>query len=175
MDQTENYYLGFNVAEWSIASIIFMVGLFVVVFIFVGLVVATGNDSCPEFDSEEIDNMLKLSNASLYPYMGNWNRELTDISNESQCIKSCVDDDDCIAFYRHNENGRSGDQDKCYFYTTNNVRNLVETNIELSSFFNTTKIRVGYELPEYSTDVYIKKGNNFRQIRSKVNNPSIAI
>jgi hypothetical protein len=169
---SENYYLGFNFAEFSLASMIFMIGLFCVIFIFVGLVVATTNDSCPDFVSEDMDDMLKINNASLNPYMGVSNSFTT--STEKECIQSCVDDDNCIAFYRNNENGRSIDNNTCHFYTANNVRKMVDFNIELSSFFNTTQIRVGSEIPGYSTDVYIKKLKKFRVLRSKLENPSIA-
>jgi hypothetical protein len=147
-----------------------------VVFILVALVVANGADECDAFEEEE-GSMLKLKDASLFPYMGESDLPTSiNVPDVATCITTCLANNKCIGFYHHNNKGRTEDQKICKFYSTNNVKNLVGEGVELTNFFNTTsQIRVGPELPEHSTDVYIKKGQTFRQIRSGIEKPSVAV
>lgn len=160
------YYIGVLTAS----SLFILVMVFIMMFI----VQAEGQAVCQEFETEEVNKMQKFKNASLYPYMGNWDYEDTDKITEKQCVETCLNDDKCIAFFRHNEDGRSAHKGQCLYYLKNNVLDMVGKDVEMNNFFNSSQIRMGHHLPEWSTDVFVKNDKSFRQLRSVVHKPKIA-
>jgi hypothetical protein len=82
----------------------------------------------------------------------------------AECVTNCNNDGNCLGFYHHNEDDLPTKQGSCFYYTANNAQATVGTGIEISEFFTTSSAVVGPQLPNTSTDVYLKRGQKYQEL-----------
>jgi hypothetical protein len=171
--------INWGATRWLTAGILFTI-LFVLVAIIMGLLLGVTKDAvfCDAFKTDTVGTgqgeMQEVLKASLFPYTGGWDhREFGKSVNE--CVDICLSDTfgPCKAFYRENENSAPANQGTCYFYSNNNVQQLVGADVDIDLFFTGTSMIVGAELPETHSDVYVKTGQAWKMFRSGFDDPGV--
>lgn len=152
--------------------------LFVVAVLVMGILLATENGifcGMPESELLSVDagTMRVIYDTSLYPYNGTWDSKQVG-KTVAECMSICLNDSNCQAFHRHNEDGLPIDAGTCFFYNRNNVESMLGTGVVVDPYFTQGKMVVGHQLPLYSTDVLLKTNTAYTVFRSAFDAPILA-
>jgi len=168
-----------SAARWLTAGILVTI-LFILVSIIMGILLGVSENSiyCDAFQTDTVGtaqgSMEEVLKTTLYPYTGLYDhREFG--KSITECVDICLGNTfgPCKAFYRENENSHPANQSTCYFYSNNNVNELVGADVDVDLFFTGTNMIVGAELPETHSDTYLKTGVDWKMFRSQYSDAGV--